>query len=68
MFADAGREVISSGVASASSLQRKFTIGYPRAGKIIDQLEAAGVIGPAQGAKPRAVLMDMYSFERYLES
>lgn len=68
MFADAGREVISSGVASASSLQRKFNIGYPRAGKIIDQLEAAGVIGPAQGAKPRAVLMDMYSFERYLES
>jgi len=68
MFADAGREVISSGIGSASSLQRKFNIGYPRAGKIIDQLEAAGVIGPAQGAKPRAVLMDMYSFERYLES
>lgn len=68
LFADAGREVIGQGLGSASSLQRKFNIGYPRAGKIMDQLEMAGVVGPTQGGKPRAVLMDMYSFERLLES
>lgn len=67
LFAEAGREVIGQGVGSTSSLQRKFNIGYPRAGKIMDQLEMAGVVGPTQGGKPRAVLMDMYSFERYLE-
>lgn len=68
LFADAGREIIGQGIGSASSLQRKFNIGYPRAGKIMDQLEMAGVVGPTQGGKPRAVLMDMYSFERLLES
>lgn len=68
LFADAGREVIGQGIGSTSSLQRKFNIGYPRAGKIMDQLEMAGVVGPAMGGKPRAVLMDMYSFERNLET
>jgi len=68
LFADAGREVIAQGIGSTSSLQRKFNIGYPRAGKIMDQLEMAGVVGPTQGGKPRAVLVDMYSFERFLES
>ncbi|MCM1348785.1 MAG: DNA translocase FtsK [Firmicutes bacterium] len=68
LFAEAGREVIGQGMGSTSSLQRKFNIGYPRAGKIMDQLEMAGVVGPTVGAKPRAVLMDLYSFERYLES
>lgn len=68
MFADAGREVIMSGMGSASTLQRKLRIGYPRAGKLIDQLEQAGVVGPQTAAgKPRTVLMDMYSFERMLE-
>lgn len=67
MFADAGREVIASNMGSASLLQRKFNIGYPRAGKLIDQLEAAGVVGAASGAgKPRPVLMDMYAFEQLL--
>ncbi|MCM1292671.1 MAG: DNA translocase FtsK [Bacteroides sp.] len=68
MFADAGRAVIEAGMGSASLLQRKFNIGYPRAGKLIDQLEACGVVGPQVGAgKPRQILMDMYSFERMLE-
>lgn len=67
MFADAARAVIEAGMGSASLLQRKFNIGYPRAGKLIDQLEAAGVVGAATGlGKPRAVLMDLYSFERSL--
>lgn len=69
MFADAGRAVIENGIGSASMLQRKFNIGYPRAGKIIDQLEAAGVVGATTGAgKPRPILMDLYSFERMLEN
>ena len=67
MFADAGRAVIEAGQGSASLLQRQFKIGYPRAGKLIDQLAAAGVVGPVTAAgKPRQVLMDMYSFEQLL--
>lgn len=67
MFVDAGRTVIEAGMGSASLLQRKFNIGYPRAGKLIDQLEAAGVVGASTGAgKPRPVLMDGYSFERMI--
>lgn len=67
LFESAGFTVIDSGMGSASNLQRKYNIGYPRAGKIMDQLEAAGVVGPSQGGKPRQVLMDRLSFERYLE-
>ncbi len=66
LFNEAGRAIIESQTASTSFLQRKFNIGYPRAGKIMDQLEAAGVIGPPSGMKPRAILMDLYSFELYL--
>ena len=65
----AGREVITANMGSASLLQRKFNIGYPRAGKLIDQLEQAGVLGPQLGSgKPRAVLMDLYAFENYLDN
>lgn len=68
MYADAGRAVIEAGMGSASMLQRKFNIGYPRAGKLIDQLECNGVVGPTTAAgKPRQVLMTMYDFERSLE-
>ena len=41
---------------SASLIQRKFEIGYPRAGRIVDQLERDGILGPADGPKPRKVL------------
>jgi len=68
LFIDAARLVIESGLGSTSNLQRRYNIGYPRAGKIMDQLEVAGVVGPTQGGKPRQVLMDSLSFERYLES
>ena len=67
-FADAGRYVIGSNQGSTSAIQRHFNIGYPRAGKIMDQLEQAGVVGPVVGAKPRAVLMDLYAFESYLDT
>ncbi|MDY6106554.1 MAG: DNA translocase FtsK, partial [Candidatus Limisoma sp.] len=41
-----------------SSLQRRFSIGYNRAGKLMDQMEAAGIVGPSLGGKPRQVLID----------
>jgi S-DNA-T family DNA segregation ATPase FtsK/SpoIIIE len=56
MFDDAVRVVCQYDKASASLLQRKLSIGYSRAAKILDQLEEHGIIGPAEGSKPRDVL------------
>lgn len=56
MFADAARIVVTHQQGSASLLQRKLKLGYNRAGRIVDQLEAFGVIGPFQGSKAREVL------------
>lgn len=67
LFEEAARFTIASGTASTSSLQRRYQIGYNRAGRIMDQLEAAGIVGPASGAKPRSVLMDSLQLERLLE-
>lgn len=50
--------VVQTGVASTSSVQRRWSIGYNRAGKIMDQLEALGIVGPATGGKARSVLVD----------
>lgn len=57
MFEEAMRIVVETKTASTSFLQRKLSLGYARAARIMDDLEAAGVVGPAVGAKPRAVLM-----------
>ncbi len=57
LFEDAKREVITSGKASSSLLQRRLKVGYARAARLMDELEAAGVIGPGSGAKPREILM-----------
>ena len=65
-FEDAGRFVIESDRAAAGQLQRRFSIGFNRAGRIIDQLNKAGVVGPAEGTKPRKVLMTMEEFEQML--
>ncbi|MCD7826046.1 MAG: DNA translocase FtsK [Clostridiaceae bacterium] len=65
-FEDAGRFVIESERAAAGQLQRHFSIGFNRAGRIIDQLHKAGVVGPAEGTKPRRVLMTMEQFEAML--
>ena len=51
--------IITSGVASTSNIQRKYQLGYNRAGRIMDQLEAEGVVGPSQGGKARAVLISI---------
>lgn len=68
LFEEAGRYVIDANLGSTSALQRRFTIGFPRAGKIMDQLEVAGVVGPARGGKPREVLMSADTFETYLST
>jgi len=57
LFDEAKREVIGASKASASFLQRKLKVGYARAARILDELEAAGIIGPANGAKPREILV-----------
>lgn len=57
LFEEAAGVILSSGKASTSFLQRRMSLGYNRAAKIMDQLERAGVIGPAEGAKPRAILI-----------
>ena len=67
MFDDAARLVVSNQQGSTSMIQRKFSIGYNRAGRIMDQLEAAGIVGPSEGSKARQVLLqDEYSLEQLL--
>ncbi len=56
MFEDAARLIVIHQQGSTSLIQRKFSIGYNRAGRIMDQLEKAGIVGPTQGSKPRDVL------------
>ena len=56
MFEEVARLVVSTQQGSTSMIQRKFSIGYNRAGRLMDQLEAAGIVGPAHGSKPREVL------------
>ncbi len=68
-FNDAARLVVASQFGSTSLLQRKLQLGYNRAGRIIDQLEAAGIVGPSNGSKPREVLIhDEVSLEELLKS
>jgi S-DNA-T family DNA segregation ATPase FtsK/SpoIIIE len=57
MFEDAARLVIQNQHGSTSMIQRRLKLGYNRAGRIMDQLQAVGVVGPAEGSKPRDVLM-----------
>ena len=56
MFEDVARLVVQMQLGSTSFIQRKFAIGYNRAGRLMDQLEIAGIVGPAQGSRPREVL------------
>ncbi|MBR6014877.1 MAG: DNA translocase FtsK, partial [Firmicutes bacterium] len=57
LLAEAIETVVSSGQASVSMLQRRFRIGYNRAARIVDMMEARGIIGPADGSRPRQVLI-----------
>lgn len=64
LYRDAEEVAVRSGKASASLFQRRLRIGYARAARLLDILEEAGVIGPAEGAKPRDVLVDSLEFDR----
>jgi S-DNA-T family DNA segregation ATPase FtsK/SpoIIIE len=69
MFVDSARIVIMNQQGSASLLQRKLKLGYNRAGRIVDQLESMGIIGPFQGSKARDVLFpDIESLDEFLRS
>ncbi len=67
LFEDAARLIVMNQIGSTSLLQRKMKLGYNRAGRLMDQLEAAGVVGPGQGSKPRDVLIKSeMELEQYL--
>jgi S-DNA-T family DNA segregation ATPase FtsK/SpoIIIE len=69
LFDDAARMLVSHQQGSASLLQRKMKIGYNRAGRLIDQMEDAGIIGPSEGSKARQVLIsDLDSLEQLLSA
>ncbi|MBP1639374.1 MAG: cell division protein FtsK/SpoIIIE [Bacteroidetes bacterium] len=69
LFEEAARLIVASQQGSTSLIQRKFSIGYNRAGRLADQLEAAGIIGPPDGSKPRQVLIsDEYNLEMKLKN
>jgi DNA segregation ATPase FtsK/SpoIIIE, S-DNA-T family len=69
LFDEAARMIVRHQHGSTSLLQRKLKLGYNRAGRVIDQLEAAGIVGPFEGSKAREVLFkDEYSLEQYLKN
>lgn len=69
MFGEVAKLVVSTQQGSTSLIQRKFSIGYNRAGRLMDQLEKAGVVGPQQGSKPRDVLIsDLLTLDGLLNS
>ena len=69
MFADVAKMVVGQNAGSTSLIQRKFSIGYNRAGRLMDQLERAGIVGPQQGSKPRDVLIsDLITLDSILNT
>ena len=69
LFEEAARLIVVHQQGSTSLIQRKFSVGYNRAGRIMDTMEATGILGPAQGSKPRDVYVaDEYSLEKILNS
>lgn len=60
---EAADVIVSAGFGSTSNIQRRLKVGYARAGRIMDQLEEKGIVGPANGSKPREVLVDTLELE-----
>lgn len=68
MFEDAARLVVTSQKGSTSDLQRRLGMGYARAGRVMDQLEGAGIVGPQEGSKPRQVLVTVDELDEILSA
>jgi S-DNA-T family DNA segregation ATPase FtsK/SpoIIIE len=69
LFEEAARLIVIHQQGSTSLIQRKFEVGYNRAGRLMDQLEAAGIVGPGRGSKPREVyIVDEYHLEQIFNS
>ena len=69
LFEEAAYVIVSAQQGSASLIQRKLKLGYNRAGRIIDQLEAAGIVGPFEGSKARQVLIsDVLALEEFFKN
>lgn len=69
LFREAAEIIVTAQQGSASLLQRKLKLGYNRAGRLIDQLEAAGIVGPFEGSKARSVnITDLTSLEQFLDN
>ena len=66
LFVEVAKYVVEMGKAQASALQRDFELGYNRAGRILEQLEAAGIVGEAVRCKPRTVLCTAEELEQKL--
>ena len=66
LFVEVAKYVVETGKAQASALQRDFELGYNRAGRILEQLEAAGIVGEAVRCKPRTVLCTVEELEQKL--
>ncbi|MEY3541238.1 MAG: hypothetical protein RLZZ204_50 [Bacteroidota bacterium] len=69
LFSEAAQLIVQSGMGSTSLIQRRLKLGYNRAGRLMDQLEAAGIVGPSKGSKVREVLFKTeYELEQFLKS
>lgn len=68
LFKDAARFIVNEDFATTSKIQRHFQIGYARSGKIMDQLEYAGIVGAPSGARPRQILINGDGIERLLDA
>ncbi|MGA1046453.1 MAG: DNA translocase FtsK [Minisyncoccia bacterium] len=63
LFEEAKNLVLQTGKGSASLLQRRLKVGYARAARLLDELEAAGIVGPSEGSKPRDVLIEKHNID-----